>query len=34
MNRLRLMIATAAFVMLTFAIGVAQATPSIPIPPP
>jgi hypothetical protein len=34
MNRMRLIVATIAFVALTFAVNVAQATPSIPIPPP
>jgi hypothetical protein len=34
MNRLRLLVATIAFVALIFAVNVAQATPSIPIPPP
>ena len=34
MNRMQLIFATVAFVALTFAVSVAQATPSIPIPPP
>lgn len=34
MNRMRLIVATIAFVALAFAVNVAQATPSIPIPPP
>jgi len=31
---MRLIVATIAFLALTFAVNVAQATPSIPIPPP
>jgi hypothetical protein len=34
MNRMRLFIATIACAALTFAVNLAQATPSIPIPPP
>jgi hypothetical protein len=33
-SRPPLMIAILALTLLTFAIGIAQATPSIPIPPP
>ena len=33
-SRPPLMIAILALALLTFAIGIAQATPSIPIPPP
>ena len=34
MSRMHLMMAIALLAVATFAIGVAQATPSIPIPPP
>ena len=34
MSRLRLTMAVALLAVIAFAIGVAQATPSIPIPPP